>query len=123
HRQHDGLRQGDRIARGRLIQPHDRRFGRGRFGAPFRLRNAAIPPVDIDRARAVAQNPESFYPDKAMQVRPNAIALTPLLLFLALFFGAGIWLTLRGEPMGFYQLRAPVAILPALALAAWLAHR
>src|SRR3546814_15967709 len=25
--------------------------------------------------------------------------------------------------MGFYQLRAPVAILPALALAAWLAHR
>lgn len=79
--------------------------------------------MDIDRARAVAQNPESFYPDKAMQVRPNAIALTPLLLFLALFFGAGIWLTLRGEPMGFYQLRAPVAILPALALAAWLAHR
>jgi len=25
--------------------------------------------------------------------------------------------------MGFYQLRAPVAILPALALAAWIAHR
>src|SRR3546814_1175711 len=58
-----------------------------------------------------------------MQVRPSAIALTPLLLFLALFFGAGIWFTLQGEPMGFYQLRAPVAILPALALAAWLAHR
>src|SRR3546814_17699768 len=35
----------------------------------------------------------------------------------------GIWCTLQGEPMGFYQLRAPVAILPALALAAWLAHR
>ena len=33
--------------------------------------------MGIDRARAGAQNPESFYPDKAMQVRPNAIALTP----------------------------------------------
>lgn len=58
-----------------------------------------------------------------MQARPSAVALTPLLLFLALFFGAGIWFTLQGEAMGFYQLRAPVAILPALALAAWLAHR
>lgn len=55
--------------------------------------------------------------------RPHALALAPLLLFLALFFGAGTWFTVHGEPMGFYQLRAPVAILPALALAAWLAHR
>lgn len=58
-----------------------------------------------------------------MEIRPSAAALAPLLLFLALFFGAGIWFTAQGEPMGFYQLRAPVAILPALALAAWLAHR
>jgi len=58
-----------------------------------------------------------------MSVRPSALALTPLLLFLALFFGAGVYYTLQGEPMGFYQLRAPVAILPALALGAWLAHR
>lgn len=58
-----------------------------------------------------------------MTVRPSALALTPLLLFLVLFFGAGLYFTAQGEPMGFYQLRAPVAILPALALAAWLAHR
>ena len=58
-----------------------------------------------------------------MEVRPSALALTPLLLFLALFFGAGLYFTAQGEAMGFYQLRAPVAILPALALAAWLAHR
>lgn len=58
-----------------------------------------------------------------MTVRPSALALTPLLLFLALFFGAGLYFTAQGEPMGFYQLRAPVAILPALALAVWLAHR
>src|SRR5690554_3287722 len=58
-----------------------------------------------------------------MTTRASAFALTPLLLFLALFFGAGMYFTAQGEPMGFYQLRAPVAILPALALAAWLAHR
>lgn len=58
-----------------------------------------------------------------MTIRPSALALTPLLLFLALFFGAGLYFTAQGEPMGFYQLRAPVAILPALALAVWLARR
>lgn len=58
-----------------------------------------------------------------MTVRPSALALTPLLLFLALFFGAGLYYTSQGDAMGFYQLRAPVAILPALALGAWLAHR
>lgn len=58
-----------------------------------------------------------------MTTRASALALTPLLLFLALFFGAGLYFSAQGEPMGFYQLRAPVAILPALALAVWIAHR
>jgi len=58
-----------------------------------------------------------------MQDRPSALALTPLLLFLALFFGAGLYFTWLGDPMGFYQLRAPVAILPALALAVLVARR
>lgn len=58
-----------------------------------------------------------------MSVRPSVLALTPLLLFLALFFGAGLYYTAQGEAMGFYQLRAPVAILPALALGVWLARR
>ena len=57
------------------------------------------------------------------QALPSAVALTPLLLFLGLFFGAGLYFTARGEAMGFYQLRAPVAILPALALAAFIAWR
>lgn len=56
-------------------------------------------------------------------VRPSALALTPLLLFLALFFGAGLYFTAHGEPMGFYQVPAPVAILPALALGAFIAWR
>lgn len=59
----------------------------------------------------------------AAPAAPSALALTPLLVFLALFFGAGMYYTAQGETMGFYQLRAPVAILPALALGAWLAWR
>lgn len=58
-----------------------------------------------------------------MDPRPSALALTPLLLFLALFFGAGLYFTAHGDAMGFYQLHAPVAILPALALGLWIAHR
>ncbi|MGV8941255.1 MAG: Na+/H+ antiporter NhaC family protein [Lysobacter sp.] len=63
------------------------------------------------------------FPGSDSPVRPNAVALTPLLLFLALFFGAGLYFTAQGEAMGFYQLRAPVALLPALALGAWIAYR
>ncbi|MDH5832945.1 Na+/H+ antiporter NhaC family protein [Luteimonas kalidii] len=58
-----------------------------------------------------------------MDERSGALALTPLLLFLVLFFGAGLYFTGQGDAMGFYQLRAPVAILPALALAALIAWR
>lgn len=58
-----------------------------------------------------------------MSARPSAVALTPLLLFLAIFFGAGLYYTAQGDAMGFYQLHAPVAILPALALGLWIAHR
>ena len=56
--------------------------------------------------------------------RPSALALTPLLVFLALFFGAGMYFTyVLGHEDGFYQLKAPVAILPALAVAAFIAWR
>ena len=58
-----------------------------------------------------------------MNIRPSAWALSPLLLFLTLFFGAGLYYSAQGEPRGFYQLRAPVAILPAVALGLWLARR
>lgn len=54
---------------------------------------------------------------------PSALALTPLLLFLSLFFGVGLYFTVQGEDMGFYRLQAPVAALPALALGAWLLWR
>ena len=58
-----------------------------------------------------------------MSPRPSALALTPLLLFLAIFFGAGLYFTGQGDDMGFYRLHAPVAILPAVLLGVWLARR
>jgi len=48
---------------------------------------------------------------------PNGIALLPLMLFLALFLGTGSYLTWQGVDYAFYQLPAPVAVLPALLLA------
>lgn len=50
------------------------------------------------------------------------LALLPLLLFLALFLGAGIYYSLQGVDYAFYQLPAPVAVLPAIGLALFLAR-
>ncbi|HEX7339349.1 MAG TPA: Na+/H+ antiporter NhaC family protein [Rhodanobacteraceae bacterium] len=52
-----------------------------------------------------------------------ARALWPIVLFLLLFFGTGVYFTLRGDAHAFYRLHAPVALLPALALALWLGRR
>lgn len=48
---------------------------------------------------------------------PSGIALLPLMLFLALFLGTGVYLTLEGVEYAFYQVPAPVAVLPAIVLA------
>ncbi len=61
-------------------------------------------------------------PSSTPPVAPSARALLPLLLFLALFVGAGLWYQSQGVAMGFYQVSAPVAILPAIALGILLAH-
>lgn len=53
----------------------------------------------------------------------SARALLPLAVFLSLFLGTGLWFTLQGQADAFYQLRAPIAILPAIALALWLGRR
>jgi len=53
----------------------------------------------------------------AQASKPSGIALLPLLLFLALFLGTGTYLTWQGVDYAFYQLPAPVAVLPALLLA------
>lgn len=45
------------------------------------------------------------------------LALLPIGLFLSIFIGAGVYLTLTGVEYAFYKVSATVAILPALILA------
>ncbi|MBV7316638.1 Na+/H+ antiporter NhaC family protein [Shewanella sp. NIFS-20-20] len=47
----------------------------------------------------------------------SAMALLPLLLFLVLFIGSGIYFSLLGRPYAFYQIPAPIAALPSVVLA------
>lgn len=51
------------------------------------------------------------------KVQARAIALLPLIVFLALFLGSGIYHTLIGTEFAFYQVKAPVAALPAILVA------
>ncbi|MGF1687147.1 Na+/H+ antiporter NhaC family protein [Photobacterium japonica] len=53
----------------------------------------------------------------ATEPSPSALALLPLGIFLALFIGVGVYLTLQGVDFAFYQLPAPVAVLPAVVVA------
>lgn len=50
-------------------------------------------------------------------IQATGLALTPLMLFVAIFLGTGIYLHWQGVDYAFYQLPAPVAILPAIVLA------
>lgn len=52
---------------------------------------------------------------------PSALALLPLVLFLLLFLGSGIYHSYLGTDFAFYQLKAPVAAIPAVVLAILLA--
>ncbi|WP_020405813.1 Na+/H+ antiporter NhaC family protein [Hahella ganghwensis] len=53
--------------------------------------------------------------------KASPLALLPLALFLALFVGSGLWYQAEGVDFAFYQISAPVAILPAIVLAILLA--
>jgi Na+/H+ antiporter NhaC len=44
----------------------------------------------------------------------NLFALLPFAVFLSLFLGTGIYLTLQGVDFAFYQLPASIAIIPAI---------
>ncbi|MDX3772950.1 Na+/H+ antiporter NhaC family protein [Chromatiaceae bacterium AAb-1] len=50
------------------------------------------------------------------------LSLLPLLLFVGLFLGSGVYWQTQGVDYAFYQLPGHVAIIPALVLAIWL-HR
>jgi len=50
----------------------------------------------------------------------RSISLLPFILFLGLFLGTGIYLTIQGVDFAFYQLPASIAIIPAILLAIYL---
>lgn len=54
--------------------------------------------------------------------KPTPLALAPLALFLLFFVGSGLWYQTQAVEYAFYQISAPVAILPAIVLAVLLAH-
>ena len=56
--------------------------------------------------------------DSEATVQARAIALLPLIVFLTIFLGSGIYHSLIGTEFAFYQVKAPVAALPAIILAA-----
>ncbi|EGR4068750.1 Na+/H+ antiporter NhaC family protein [Vibrio cholerae] len=57
------------------------------------------------------------YTSSSKPQQSNAFALLPLMVFLLLFMGVGSYLTWQGVEFAFYQLPAPVAVLPAVVLA------
>ncbi len=62
------------------------------------------------------QNQATTQPSPS-QMPSNPWALIPLLLFLAIFVGSGLYYASQGVANAFYQVSATVAILPAIAIA------
>ncbi|NIY82177.1 Na+/H+ antiporter NhaC family protein [Vibrio hepatarius] len=55
--------------------------------------------------------------DSTKVTNASAVALIPLVIFLALFIGVGTYLSFQGVEFAFYQLPAPIAALPAIIVA------
>lgn len=55
--------------------------------------------------------------DELTHPNSSGLAILPLLLFVLIFLGTGVWLHIQGVEFAFYQLPAPVAIIPAIILA------
>ena len=51
------------------------------------------------------------------KAQARVLALLPLIVFLAIFLGSGIYHSIIGTEFAFYQIKAPVAALPAIILA------
>lgn len=51
------------------------------------------------------------------KAQSNALALLPLLVFLIIFLGSGLYHSMIGTEFAFYQIKAPIAAIPAIILA------
>ncbi|WP_448214044.1 Na+/H+ antiporter NhaC family protein [Colwellia sp. MEBiC06753] len=57
---------------------------------------------------------------QASTAQKSLVSLFPFAVFLGLFLGTGIFLTMQGVDFAFYQLPASVAIIPAIIVAIWM---
>lgn len=57
------------------------------------------------------------------QPNANLLSLLPFAIFLGLFLGTGIVLTMQGVDFAFYQLPASIAMIPAIIFAIWLGKK
>ena len=55
--------------------------------------------------------------NKNLKAKPNGAALLPFIVFVLVYLATGIILNAMGVEMAFYQVAAPVCILPAIILA------
>ena len=51
------------------------------------------------------------------KVQSNALCFLPLLVFLIIFLGSGLYHSMIGTEFAFYQVKAPIAAIPAVILA------
>ena len=54
--------------------------------------------------------------------KPNGFALVPFLIFVVVYLGIGVTLVAKGDPMGFYGFKGPVAVIVGI-IAAFLMHK
>lgn len=54
--------------------------------------------------------------------KPNGVALVPFLIFVVVYLGIGVTLVAKGDPMGFYGFKGPVAVIVGI-IAAFLMHK
>ena len=45
------------------------------------------------------------------EFKPNGRALLPFLIFVVSYLGIGITLVAKGDPMGFYGFKGPIAVI------------
>ena len=54
--------------------------------------------------------------------KPNGVALVPFLIFVVVYLGMGVILVAKGDPMGFYGFKGPIAVIVGI-IAAFLMHK
>lgn len=56
------------------------------------------------------------------KIKPNGLALVPFLIFVVAYLGIGVTLVLKGDAMGFYGFKGPIAVLIGI-IVAFIMHK